>query len=252
MKTAYVTLKKLGKIAEIEFYNPASNSLTSNQLQKLTTLILQQKENKQISIIHLKSDGEKAFCAGASFDELLQIEEVNKGTQFFMGFANVINAIRTCGKIVVTSIQGKVVGGGVGIAAASDYVLAAKSASIKLSEISIGIGPFVIEPAVSKAIGNRKFAELSLNPTCWKSSGWAYENGLYQEVCDDFATLNIRTKNYLNELASYSEIALSEMKKILWKQTENWEVLLKERASVSGELVLSEATKKALLKFKKK
>lgn len=252
MKTAYVTLTEKNKIAEIEFFSPASNSLNSNQLKELTQAILQAGNNDSISVIHLKSGGERVFCAGASFDELLTIDEFESGTAFFMGFANVVNAIRTCGKLVVTSIQGKTVGGGVGIAAASDYVLASNFASVKLSELSICIGPFVIEPAVTRAIGIAKFAELSLNPTAWKTASWALKNGLYQEVCDDYDALTERTTAYLEELSLYSPEALLEMKKVLWKGTEAWGELLKERAAVSGKLVLTEATKAVLTKFKNK
>lgn len=252
MKTAYVNVTEKNKVAEIEFFSPASNSLNSSQLKELTQAILQAGNNDAISVIHLKSGGERVFCAGASFDELLTIDELESGTTFFMGFANVVNAIRTCGKLVVTSIQGKTVGGGVGIAAASDYVLASSFASVKLSELSICIGPFVIEPAVTRALGIAKFSELSLNPTAWKTAEWAFSNGLYQEICEDFEVLQERTKTYLEEMSSYSPEALSEMKKVLWEGTEDWDVLLQKRAAISGKLVLTEATKAVLTKFKNK
>ncbi|MGY6649567.1 enoyl-CoA hydratase/isomerase family protein [Wenyingzhuangia sp. IMCC45574] len=252
MTTAYVTSTVKNKIAEIEFFNPASNSLNSEQLKELSQAILEAGTNNAVHLIHLKSAGTRAFCAGASFDELLQIEDLENGTQFFMGFANVINAIRTCGKLVVTSIQGKTVGGGVGIAAASDYVLATEAASIKLSELSIGIGPFVIEPVVSKKIGLNNMAALSLNPTGWKNAVWAEDKGLYNVVCANIETLEEQVAVYVNELSSYNPKALHEMKKVLWQGTENWNDLLKERAAVSGKLVLSKETKAALSKFKNK
>lgn len=252
METGYVTSVEKNKVAEITFFSPASNSLNSKQLQELTQAILEAGQKETIAIIHLKSAGERAFCAGASFDELLAIEELENGKAFFMGFANVINAMRTCGKIVVTSIQGKTVGGGVGIAAASDYVLATQTASIKLSELSIGIGPFVIEPAVSRKVGWSAFAAMSLNPTAWKTSDWALSKGLYHEVFKDLDELSERSATYLQELSEYNPEALSEIKKVLWKDTEDWSTLLKERATVSGTLVLSEVTKQALSKFKNK
>lgn len=252
METGYVIAIEKNSVAEITFFSPASNSLNSEQLQELTQAILEAGQKESVAVIYLKSAGERAFCAGASFDELLAIDELESGTAFFMGFANVINAIRTCGKVVVTSIQGKTVGGGVGIAAASDYVFATQAASVKLSELSIGIGPFVIEPAVSRKIGLSNFAAMSLNPTAWKTSDWALDKGLYHEVCKDLEELAERSSAYLEELSGYNPEALSEMKKIMWKDTEDWSDLLKERAAVSGKLVLSEATKKALSKFKNK
>lgn len=252
MNSAYVRYTEKNKIAEIEFFNPASNSLNSQQLKQLAEAILKAGKNNAISLIYLKSAGERVYCAGASFDELLTIEDLTTGTIFFMGFANVVNAIRTCGKIVVTSIQGKAVGGGVGIAAASDYVLASKYASVKLSELSIGIGPFVIEPAVVRVLGMHKFSELSLNPTQWKTASWAYNSGLYHEVCESNEELNKRTTCYLEEMVSYSPEALLEMKKVLWQETDHWESLLKERAAISGKLVLTNATKAVLTKFKNK
>ncbi|MDO3694170.1 enoyl-CoA hydratase/isomerase family protein [Wenyingzhuangia sp. chi5] len=248
----YVKTTIKDKVAEIEFFSPASNSLASEQLAQLTTAIKGWGENDGISVIHLKSAGTNVFCAGASFDELLAIEDLENGTKFFMGFANVINAIRTCGKIVVTSVQGKTVGGGVGIAAASDYVFATETAAIKLSELSIGIGPFVIEPAVTRKIGLTNMAILSLNATTWKTAKWAQQVGLYHEVDATLSELNYSLDKFLKQLVSYSPQALSAMKKTFWKGTEQWDILLKERAAVSGKLVLSDETNKALTQFKRK
>jgi methylglutaconyl-CoA hydratase len=238
-------------IATIAFGHPASNSFPSELLDRLTKEIISVGKNTEVFVIILKSEGEKAFCAGASFDELVAISNLEQGKQFFSGFANVINAIRTCGKLVIGRIQGKAVGGGVGLAAACDYVLATENAAIKLSEFTIGIGPFVIEPAVTRKIGVSGTAELTIDATNWKNAYWAKEKGLYARVFETAKELDIAIELLSEKLASYNIAALSEMKKVLWKGTENWADLLEERAAVSGELVLSEFTKKALEKFKK-
>jgi len=239
------------KIATIEFGHPASNSFPSELLGRLSKELLSVGNNEDVSVIILKSEGEKAFCAGASFDELVAISNLEEGKQFFSGFANVINAMRTCGKLIIGSVQGKTVGGGVGLAAACDYVLATESASIKLSEFTIGIGPFVIEPAVTRKIGVAGTAELTLDATNWKNAYWAKEKGLYARVFESQKELEKEVELLSEKLASYNPVALSEMKKALWQGTENWTDLLAERAAVSGELVLSEFTKQALSKFKK-
>jgi methylglutaconyl-CoA hydratase len=192
------------------------------------------------------------LCAGASFDELVAVSTLEEGKQFFAGFANVINAMRTCGKIIIGRIQGKTVGGGVGLAAACDYVLATENASIKLSELTIGIGPFVIEPAVRRKIGLAAISELTLDATNWKNSYWAKEKGLYAKVFENIKELDKEVAILAEKLASYNPQALSEMKKVLWENTDYWDALLTERAAVSGTLVLSEFTKKALSKFSKK
>jgi methylglutaconyl-CoA hydratase len=238
-------------IATIAFGHPASNSFPSELLDRLTKEIISVGKNTEVFVIILKSEGEKAFCAGASFDELVAISNLEQGKQFFSGFANVINAIRTCGKLVIGRIQGKAVGGGVGLAAACDYVLATENAAIKLSEFTIGIGPFVIEPAVTRKIGVSGTAELTIDATNWKNAYWAKEKGLYARVFETAKELDAAIELLSEKLASYNVAALSEMKKVLWKGTENWADLLEERAAVSGELVLSEFTKKALEKFKK-
>jgi methylglutaconyl-CoA hydratase len=238
-------------IATIAFGHPASNSFPSELLDRLTKEIISVGKNTEVFVIILKSEGEKAFCAGASFDELVAISNLEQGKQFFSGFANVINAIRTCGKLVIGRIQGKAVGGGVGLAAACDYVLATENAAIKLSEFTIGIGPFVIEPAVTRKIGVSGTAELTIDATNWKNAYWAKEKGLYARVFETAKELDTAIELLSEKLASYNIAALSEMKKVLWKGTENWADLLEERAAVSGELVLSEFTKKALEKFKK-
>ena len=238
-------------IATIEFGHPASNSFPSELLERLTQELFAVGNNDDVAVIVLKSEGERAFCAGASFDELVAISNLEEGKQFFAGFANVINAIRTCGKLVVARIQGKTVGGGVGLAAACDYVLATEHAAIKLSEFTIGIGPFVIEPAVSRKIGVAGTAELTLDATSWKNAYWAKEKGLYAKVFETLKELDEEVDLLAQKLASYNPDALSEMKKALWEGTENWNTLLAQRAAISGELVLSDFTKKALTKFKK-
>jgi len=238
-------------IATIEFGHPASNSFPSELLERLTKELFTVGNNDDVAVIVLKSEGERAFCAGASFDELVAISNLEEGKQFFAGFANVINAIRTCGKLVIARIQGKTVGGGVGLAAACDYVLATEHAAIKLSEFTIGIGPFVIEPAVSRKIGVAGTAELTLDATSWKNAYWAKEKGLYAKVFETLKELDKEVDLLAQKLASYNPDALSEMKKALWEGTENWNTLLAQRAAVSGELVLSDFTKKALTKFKK-
>jgi methylglutaconyl-CoA hydratase len=239
------------KIATLEFGHPASNSFPSELLERLTKELNSIAENDEVSVIILKSEGEKAFCAGASFDELVAIKNLEEGKQFFAGFANVLNAMRTCGKLIIGRIQGKTVGGGVGLAAACDYVLATENAAIKLSEFTIGIGPFVIEPAVTRKIGISATAALTLDASNWKSSYWAKEKGLYAKVFETIKELDNEVGLLANKLASYNPSALAEMKKVLWKGTENWNDLLTERALISGELVLSDFTKKALEKFKK-
>lgn len=237
-------------IATITFSHPASNSFPSNLLQKLTDELQNLLYNNKVSVIILQSTG-KTFCAGASFDELLSINDFETGKKFFSGFANVINAMRKCSKIIIGKIHGKAVGGGVGLASACDYTFAHQDASIKLSEIAIGIGPFVIEPVVSRRIGQNATTELTLNPTDWKSANWAKENGLYANVFENQEELNENTIAFAQKLATYNPEALAEIKKVLWENTENWDELLYQRAEISGKLVLSDFTKKALNEFKK-
>ncbi|WP_196886956.1 enoyl-CoA hydratase/isomerase family protein [Aureivirga sp. CE67] len=239
------------KIATVTFFHPASNSFPSYLLAELAETFNQLDKNEEINVIVLKSAKEKAFCAGASFDELLAIDNLEDGGKFFMGFANVINAMRKCSKIIIGRIQGKTVGGGVGLAAACDYAFATDAASIKLSEITIGIGPFVIEPAVERKIGLAATSELSLDATNWRNAKWAAEKGLFQEVFESIETMDISVQKFAERFANYNPEALADLKKVLWKNTENWDTLLAERAEISGKLVLSNFTKEALSKFKK-
>ncbi|CAM4103962.1 enoyl-CoA hydratase/isomerase family protein [Gillisia limnaea] len=245
----YISIEN--KIATIEFGHPASNSFPSELLERLEKGFQKLSEDESVNVIVLKSEGEKAFCAGASFDELVAIESMQQGKLFFSGFANVINAMRDCKKLIIGRIQGKTVGGGVGLAAACDYALATEAASIKLSELSIGIGPFVIAPAVERKIGVSGLAELSLAAHELKNAYWAKEKGLYAKVFDSIKELDNEVLLFSEKLASYNPQALIEMKKILWENTASWKNLLHERAAISGELVLSEFTTKALAKFQK-
>lgn len=239
------------RIAYVEFGHPASNSFVTELLDRLAQIISDLSENVDVNAILLKSEGEKAFCAGASFDELAAISNLEEGKAFFSGFAKVINAMRVCSKPIIGRIQGKTVGGGVGLASACDYVYATEAAAIKLSEISIGIGPFVIAPAVERKIGKAALAELSFYPTEWKNAYWAKEKGLYAKVYDSISEMDKNIEIHLEKLASYNPEALAAMKKVLWEGTENWSQTLADRAALSGKLALSEATKSALAKFKK-
>jgi methylglutaconyl-CoA hydratase len=238
-------------IAQIEFGHPASNSFVSKLLARLAKEFDYLGKNNEVAVVLLKSEGERAFCAGASFDELVAISSLEEGKQFFSGFANVINAMRKCPKPIIGRVQGKTVGGGVGLASACDYVHATVDAAIKLSEISVGIGPFVIAPAVERKMGKAALAELSLYPTEWKNAYWAKEKGLFAKVYDSIAEMDKEIDIHLQKLSTYNSEALSQMKQVLWEGTEHWDGLLSERAAMSGELALSEATKKALDKFKK-
>ncbi|MGA9637960.1 enoyl-CoA hydratase/isomerase family protein [Flavobacterium sp.] len=246
-----VTTNIQNKTATVTFGHPASNSFPRNLLDKLTAEIHKLSSNQEVSVIVLQSQGNGAFCAGASFDELLAVQTLDQGTHFFSGFAHLLNAMRNCSQIIVGRVQGKAVGGGVGIIAACDYVFATVSSAIKLSEIAIGIGPFVIEPAVSHKIGKTAMSQLALAPHAWKTAPWANEKGLYSEVFDNQENLDENLNSFVEKLASYHPQALQELKKVLWEGTENWDTLLLQRAQVSGKLVLSDFTKNALSQFKK-
>ena len=238
-------------IATVEFGHPASNSFPSVLLERLTQELNKLSKNDEVSVIVLQSEGDRAFCAGASFDELVAISNLEEGKTFFSGFANVINAMRTCSKLIIGRVQGKAVGGGVGLAAACDYVFATEYASVRLSEFTIGIGPFVIAPAVERKIGVSGLAELTLAATDWKNAYWAKEKGLYAEVFSHVEDMDNEIAAFSNKLASYNPEALALMKKVLWQHTDHWNELLLERAELSGKLVLSDFTKKALAKFQK-
>jgi len=239
------------KIATLEFAHPASNSFPSELLERMTKELHSLTNNTAVSVIIVKSSGVVAFCAGASFDELLAVSNEEEGTKFFSGFANLINAMRNCSKIIIGRIHGKAVGGGVGIAAACDYALALHKSSIKLPELAIGIGPFVIEPAVSRKIGKTAMSEMALEAHEWKTAAWANQKGLYARVFETTEELDNEIALFAAKLASYSPRALGELKKMLWEGTENWDTLLYERAAISGKLVLSDFTKNILSQNKK-
>ncbi len=239
-------------IATVEFFHPMSNSLPGKILNKLADEIKSAGENSEVKVIILRSEGEKAFCAGASFDELISIKDLETGKDFFSGFAKVINAIRKAPKFVLARVQGKAVGGGVGLASAADYTFAHESASVKLSELAVGIGPFVVGPAVERKIGTSAFTQLSIDATEWQSAEWAKEKGLYTSVFATHHEMDLAINKLSETLSKSNPEAMMMLKQIFWKGTENWDTLLIERAGMSGKLVLSEFTVNAINKFKTK
>ncbi len=251
MNSGTLDIAIANRIATLTFSHPASNSLPGDLLYKMTSAFNDLAADSEVQVIVLKSDGDRAFCAGASFDELLAINNSEQGTKFFMGFAHLINSMRTCGKIIIGAVQGKAVGGGVGLVAACDYVVASEEASVKLSELFIGIGAFVIEPVVNRKIGKAAFCNLTLEATEWHSATWAHSNGLFSKITDTKEHMLDEVDALANRLASYHPEALFEMKKVFWEGTDHWDILLAERAEISGALVLTDFTKNTLLKWKK-
>ena len=246
----YVKLIIENTVGYIEFYHPSQNAMPSDVLFLIKETIIKAGKNDAIKVIVLKSGGNRTFCAGASFNELISIKDVESGTAFFSGFAHVINAMRTCPKLIIGRIQGKAVGGGVGLAAATDYCLATQHAAIKLSELSIGMGPSVIEPAVSRKIGLAAMSQMSIDAETFFSAEWAKEKGLYADIFETVEALDDAVKTLAEKLSSYNPEALKHMKTVFWKGTEHWDSLLIERAKISGKLVLSDFTKSTLKRFR--
>jgi methylglutaconyl-CoA hydratase len=229
-----------------------SNSLPGKILRKLAETITQLGNDSSVRVILLKSDGDRAFCAGASFDELISIKDLETGHDFFSGFARVINACRTCPKFIIGRVQGKAVGGGVGIASSVDYCFATARAEVKLSELAVGIGPFVVGPAVERKIGLAAMSELAINATEWRSAEWAKEKGLYTDIFNDAESMDAQIDRLIAQLLNSNPDAMSELKHVFWQGTEHWDQLLMDRASISGRLVLSEFTRNAISSFKAK
>jgi len=239
-------------VATVVFHHPLSNSLPGRVLKKLADTITELGQTDAAKVIILKSEGGRAFCAGASFDELISIKDFETGQKFFMGFANVINACRKCPKLIIGRVQGKTVGGGVGLASAVDYCYATQFSSVKLSELAVGIGPFVVGPAVARKIGDSAMSQLAINATEWQSAEWAKEKGLYAEVFEDVEEMDAAVDALADRLSTSNPEAMRLLKGIFWEGTENWDTLLQDRAAMSGELVLSDFTVNAISAFKRK
>ena len=237
-------------IVEITFSHPSHNSLPGKLLADLAAAITAAGKNEEARVVVLRSGGDRTFCAGASFDELAAIDSFERGKEFFMGFARVINAMRECPHFIIGRVQGKAVGGGVGLCAATDYCIATKWASVKLSELAIGIGPFVVGPAVERKLGTSGMTHLAINATEWQTAHWARDRGLFNEVFDDAEQMDDYIRHLARKLADSNPEAMRQLKKTFWKGTENWDGLLEERAAISGKLVLSDFTQKAIARFK--
>lgn len=237
---SYVKSEIINGIATIEFFHPKGNALPGHLLSALAETITEIANDVNTKVICIRSAGDKAFCAGASFDELAAVNDETQGKIFFSGFANVINAIRKAPQFIVGRIHSKCVGGGVGIAAACDYAIASEKASVKLSELKVGIGPFVIGPAVERKIGTAAFSQLAIDAGNWYTSSWAHHHGLFAEMHTTDELLNDAVNKKLEEFASSSLQAMTEIKKMLWQGTDNWDTLLTERAAISGKLVLTD------------
>jgi methylglutaconyl-CoA hydratase len=246
----YVKSERHGHSMDIEFFHPQSNSLPQALLTDLASHIHGAGLDEEVRVVVLRSLGDRAFCAGASFTELSQIKNAREGEDFFSGFAHVINSMRKCPKFIIARIQGKCVGGGVGIAAAADYAIALTGADIKLSELEAGIGPFVVGPAVERKLGLSSFSQLAIDSASWRTADWAKTRGLFAEVHSNLQELDESIQRLTQHLTHSNPIAVKEIKNMLWAGTSHWDQLLLERAKISGRLVVTETAQKAIAGMK--
>ena len=236
-------------VAAVTFGHPKGNSLPAAVLRALAERIADVGRDERARVIVLRSGGTGPFCAGASFDELTAIADPDAGKEFFLGFARVILAMIRCPQLVVTAVQGRVAGGGIGIVAASDYAIAVETASLRLSELAVGIGPFVVGPVIERKIGLAAFHAMAVD-TEWRDARWALTHGLYSQVVDASAALDERAASIARRLAASNPEAMAGIKRIAWEGTEQWDDLLARRAEMSGRLVLSAFTRKAIEAFR--
>jgi methylglutaconyl-CoA hydratase len=235
-------------VATIQFGGTKGNSLPGNVLQQLGTIVDETAKQTDVKVIVLRSEGEGPFCAGASFDELKSIADEKTGKEFFLGFANVILAMTRAPKPIIVRVQGKAVGGGVGVVAAADYAIAVRTASVRLSELAVGIGPFVVGPVIEHKIGRGPYSAMSLDAD-WRDAAWAERHGLYASVSDSIGELDAAVDALSAKLAASNPAAVAGIKRTVWAGTDHWERLLDERAAMSGSLVLSDFTRAAIAAF---
>jgi methylglutaconyl-CoA hydratase len=247
--SGHVTLAVADGIATIRFGHPKGNSLPGAILRRLAEAVHEAGRAEGARVIVLRSDGTGPFCAGASFDELRAISDAVVGKEFFLGFARLILAMRAAPKLVIARVHGKAVGGGVGVVAASDYAVAAEGASVKLSELAVGIGPFVVGPVIEKKIGLAAFQALAVDATGWRDAAWAARCGLYAQLASSTAELDAAVDALARRLAASNPEAMARLKRIFWEGTEGWDALLERRAETSGALVLSDFTREAIAAF---
>lgn len=251
MNNGFVNQELKNNISEITFGTAKSNSLPGEILEKLAQTILESGKDQNVKAILLKSEGEKAFCAGASFDELLEIEELEKSKIFFGGFAKVLNAMRSCGKLVIVRVQGKTTGGGVGIACAADYCFATKDAAMALTELNLGIGPFVIGPFVERKIGKSAYSAMSIDAD-FRSADWCEKHDVYHSVSENIQMMDEEIDKFLEKLSTRSSDALALIKKVSWEGTEHFEQLMPERILMSASLILEDSAKENIGKIKER
>lgn len=239
-------------VATITFFHPSHNAMPAAQLRRLQQAIEEAGAREEVKVVVLSSRGERTFCAGASFDELAALDNFPDAQQFFLGFAGVINAMRRCPKFVIARVQGKAIGGGVGLAAAADYCAATTAADVKLSELAVGIGPFVVGPAVARKVGQAAFQQLAIDASTFQSATWAQEKGLYQAVLPDIHSLDEHIAALVQRLSASSTAAMQALKEVFWQDASDWDELLTARAAISGRLILSAPAQEAIARFKQK
>ena len=251
MNNGFVNSELKNNISTITFGTPKSNSLPGEILEKLAQTILDEGSKKEVKAILLKSEGDKSFCAGASFDELLEIEELEKSKIFFGGFAKVLNAMSSCGKLVIVRVQGKTTGGGVGIACAADYCFATKDSALALTELNLGIGPFVIGPFVERKVGKSAYSAMSIDAD-FRSADWCEKHDVYHSVSENIEIMDAEINAFMEKLSTRSSDALALIKKVSWEGTEHFEQLMPERILMSASLILEDSAKENIGKIKER
>jgi len=236
-------------IGTVEFSHPKGNSLPAKLLNELAAAITTVGDDPAARVIVLRSAGSSTFCAGASFDEFTAVKDAEGGKEFFSGFSRVILAMIRAPKFVLVRVQGRAAGGAIGVIAASDYSCAVRGAQVKLSELQVGIGPFVVGVVIDRKLGPAALMNLAVHAD-WHDAEWCERHGLYSELCGDIAALDAAVDAHAKRLAASNPEAMREMKRIFWAGTEDWQARMGERAALSGRMVLSDFTRDALARFR--
>jgi len=196
----FLETNQTGRVLTVSMNRPEKrNALHADLCRSLVRTIEEAERDPHVGAILLRAHG-SSFCAGMDLSEMpsentAEIDQLHE--QLFTLGARVA-------KPIVAAVLGPALGGGTGLVANCHLVVAGEKATFGLTEIRLGLWPFLVYRAVSAAVGERRTMELSL-------TGWIFgpreakEMGLIHEIADDAEG---RAEEVAHNVAAWSPTAI--------------------------------------------
>lgn len=202
-------------IAEIQLNRPeVHNAFDELMIQALTDLLQDVEKQDNVRMTLLKASG-NSFCSGGDLNWMKRMAQasVEENKTDAVNLAKLLYTLDQLKKPTIAMVQGLAYGGGVGLLACCDIVVASHNAKFCLSEVKVGLVPSVISPYVVKAMGERAARRYFLTAEAF-STIEAHRLGLVHVVTDE-SELETKTKEICMKIHEGGPLAQQKSKQLI-------------------------------------